>query len=198
MKFEWRKPDGIEVVIDDPAEILSVLNSLKARHDSATETGSDMEAATLKFHYQDQLGQWRLFMARIYQHEQIKMVARVKELQHTLVWWDEWSDHDGGDRALSEVQKWFLADVSPDLLHLSWASAAKILNNRHHLRPPSDDFERERKRLVEKLSIASSCVQLADNLKTKFFNGETPERKELDTYHAKIVQLTGAINDAGL
>ena len=198
MNFEWRKPDGTEVVIDNPEEILSVLNSLKARHDSATETGSNMEAAALKFHYEDQLGQWRMFMARFYQHEQIKLIAGVKELQHTLVWWDEWSAHDGRDHAPSEVQKWFLADVSPDLLHVSWASAAKILNNRHHLRPPTDDFERERERLAEKLSMASSCVQLADNLKTKFFNGETPEREELDAYHAKFVQLGRAINETRL
>lgn len=198
MKFQWRKPDGTEVAIDSADEILSLLNSLKARHDSATETGSHMEAAALKFHYEDQLSQWRWFMARYYQHEQIKLIAYVKKIQHTLAWWDEWSAHDGGDGAPSELQLRLLADASPDLVQVSWAGAARILNSCQHLRPPSGNFEREKAFLAERLSIASSCQQLADNLKMQFSNGETPERAELDSYHAKFVQLTGAINGAGL
>jgi len=198
MNFEWRKPDGTAVAIRHPGQITEVMNDLKVRHDAAKDAGSRMTAAAIKLQYDDQLEQWCACMAHLFLDEQKELIAVIDRTKQTLAWWDEWSSHDADDDALSELQNVLLADVPADLMPASWASATKIINSVPEFRPPVDNLDGYRARLAEQLSIASSCLRLAESLKTKFWNGERPRQDELDTYHAKSAQLQGASRDAGL
>lgn len=199
MNFEWRKPDGTEVAIRHPDEITVVMNDLKVRHDAAKNAGSRMTAAAIKLQYDDQFKQWCECMAHLFLDEQKELNAILNRMKQTLAWWDELSSHEAGDDALSELQNVLLADVPADLMPASWATATKIINSVPEFRPPSDSLDGDRARLAEQLSVASSCLQLAESLKIKFWNGEKPRQDEIETFHAKRAQLEkGLANAAGL
>ena len=198
MKFQWRMPDKTEVTINHPDEIARTINDLKAEHDTAVNDGSIKTAAAIKLQYNDQLKQWGACMAHLYLDKQKELSALITRTKQALAWWDELSSHDAGDETLSELQEALLADVPANRMPESWIAASWVINSDPNFRPPSDDLEAARVLLAEKLSIASTCVQMADSLKNKFWNGERPTQGEIDAFHAKFAQLQGAEHDSGL
>jgi|GEM_PF-5284712 len=196
MKFEWRKPDGTEVVINHPDEITGVMNELKARHDSATKAGLKMEAGALEVQYDEQYKQWLLCMALYYQDDRKGLGLLINRTRQTFEWWDEWSSEDESNTEVSELQRSLLEGLPADLWPRSWAKAATIINRNPDFRVPSTDLGIAMRRLAEVVSIASSCLEMAGDLATKFFQGENPKQDDLDAYHAKRAQLKKGLADA--
>ena len=198
MKFEWQKLDGTEVAINSPDEILGVLNSLKARHDDAKNAGSKMEAAALEVQYDDQYKQWLWCMAFYYQNERKELNILIKKCRQASAWWDHWSAHNGYEGEVSELQRSLLEGLPRDLWPRSWAEAATILNRNPDFRLPSTDLDMAKQSLAEAIAIASSCLEMAGDLATRFSKQEKPASAELDIYHAKIVQLKEAMRCSGI
>ncbi len=198
MKFEWRMPDKTEVTINHPDEIATVMSDLKARLENAKSAGLEMKAAALAVQYDDQYKQWLLCMAFHYQDDRKELSLLIARTKQAFAWWDEWSAQDNSKTEVSEIQRSLLQDLPSDLWPRSWAEAAKIINRNPKFRAPSADIEVAMQRLAKVLSIASPCLKMAGDLATRFSKEERPASSELDTYHAKIVQLKEAMNDAGL
>ena len=196
MKFEWRKPDGSEVVIDRPDEILSVLNGLKARYDDAKSAGSKMEVAALAVQYDDQYEQWLWCMAFYYQNEQKELSLLIKGAKQAFAWWDHWSTQHGNEGEVSQLQRSLLEGLSGDLWPCSWAEAATIINRNPDFRLPSTDLNLAKQSLAEVIAIASSCLETAGNLATRFSQKEKPGQDEIEAYHAKRAQLKKGLDRA--
>jgi len=199
MKFEWRKPDGTEVAVDSPDELLSVLNGLKARHDDAKSAGLKMEAAALEVQYEEQYKQWLWCMAFYYQNEQKELSLLIKRTKQTSAWWDHWSAQHGNEGEVSQLQQSLLKGLPGDLWPRSWTEAATIINRNPDFQLPSTDLDMAKQSLTEAIAIASSCFEMAGNLATRFSQKEKPNQEELTSYHAKRAQLEkGLANAAGL
>lgn len=199
MKFAWRKPDGTEVAINHPDEITGVMNDLKARHDNAAKAGLKMESAALEVKYDDQYKQWLLCMALYYQDERKELSLLLKRSRQASAWWDHWSTQQGNEGEVSELQRALLKELPSDLWPRTWAEAATIINRNPDFRVPSTDLGMAMQRLTEVVSIASSCLEMAGDLATRFFQGENPGQNDLNTYRAKRTELTKGLADvAGL
>ena len=196
MNFEWRKPDGTEVAIDSPDEILSVLNSLKARHDSAKIAGSKMEVAALEVQYDDQYKQWLWCMAFYYQNERKELSFLIKKFRQASAWWDHWSAQHRNEGEVSQLQRSLLEGLPEDLWPRSWAGAATIINRNPDFRLPSTDLDTAKQSLAEAIAIASSCLEMAGDLAMRFSQQEKPGQEEIEAYHAKRAQLVKGSADA--
>ena len=199
MNFEWRKPDGTEVAINHPDEITGVMNELKSRHENATKAGLKMEAAALEVQYDEQYKQWLLCMALYYQDDRKGLGILINRTRRAFEWWDEWSSEDKGKTEVSEFQRSLLEGLPTDLWPRSWAEAATIINRNPDFQVPSTDLGMAMQCPAEVVSIASSCLEMAGDLATKFFLGENPGQNELNAYQAKRAQLEkGLAHAAGL
>ncbi len=196
MKFEWRKPDGTEVAINSPDEISHVLNSLKARHETAKSAGSKMEAAAVEVQYEEQYKQWLMCMAFYYQHERKELALLLKRSRQTSAWWDQWSAQHGNDGEVSELQQAMLKGLPEDLWPRSWVEAAKIINRNPDLRPPSSDLDTAKQYLADVIANASSCLELAEYLATNFYHGDRPEQNEVNAYQTERAKLAEALANA--
>lgn len=189
MKFEWRKPDRTEVVINHPDKVTEVMNDLKARHDDATKAGLKMKAAALEVQYDQQYEQWLLCMALYYQDERKELGDLIKRSKQTLAWWNHSAAQDEGVAEVSELQRSLLKGLPADLWPHSWAEAAAIINRNPEFRVPVPDLGIAIQYLTEVIASASSCLEMAGDLATKFYQGENPGQHDLNNYRAKRMQL---------
>ena len=195
MKFIWTDIHGVKTEIDNPQNILDLLNGLNARHAAALVTGRDKEAAILQSYWEDQHLQWRWCSVQFYQDQETLIAALIQQATERAEWWTEWFDLSGKPDAPSQRQLQLLGDIPADLVPKSWIRAAYAINYMPAYRPPDQDNASEAIGLNAALIEMAGTVRISTRQLKESFERGSPSQEELSNHHSKVIQLEKAITN---
>lgn len=194
MKFEWEKPDGTSVKINDPNLITDLLNNLRSRIDTAKAEGRLMDEAALRTRYENQYVQWRWCMARFCQAQHHELERFIKDWSPVLTWWIEAFEKDGRSEQISDLQKSIFSDLSDDLRPTTWEEARKILDHHPYFKVPGCGLRDAIEILTTVMALANPCRDEAHTLSSNFFEGVIPDQSTLDQFHSRRGELKTEFN----